>query len=39
MNPAKAFTILNHLQREVCPDAYEPEVVIAQRQKQELIDA
>lgn len=38
MDPAKAFNCLNDLQREVCPDAYEPEVVVAQRLKQEAID-
>jgi len=38
MDPAKAFNCLNDLQREVCPDAYEPEVVVAQRLKQEAIE-
>ena len=39
MNPAKAFNILNNLQREVCPEAYEPEVVLAQRVKQDQLEA
>ena len=38
MDPTKAFNCLNDLQREVCPDAYEPEVVVVQRLKQEAIE-
>jgi hypothetical protein len=29
MNPAKALTCLNILQKQDCPEAYEPEIVMA----------
>lgn len=34
-NPSKAFSFLNIIQKEGCPEAYEPEIVIQQRQKEE----
>ena len=35
MNPAKAISCLNDLQRENCPQAYETEVAMVQRIKNE----
>lgn len=37
MNPAKALDILNELQRKDCPEAYEPEIVMANRLKKEAM--
>lgn len=38
MDPAKAITCLNLIQRETCPEAYESEIVTAQRAKKEAIN-
>lgn len=35
LNPNKALNFLNVLQKEDCPEAYEPEIAIIQKQKQE----
>ncbi|TNV85071.1 hypothetical protein FGO68_gene930 [Halteria grandinella] len=37
MNPMKALDCLNELQRKTCPEAYEPEIVMANRLKEEGI--
>lgn len=36
MNPSKAFMFLNALQKEDCPEAYEPEIVIIQKKRNEI---
>lgn len=33
VNPMKAFSFLNIIQKEDCPEAYEPEIVIQTKQK------
>lgn len=35
VNPYKAFNCLNLIQKEDCPEAYEPEIVIAFKKKKE----
>ncbi len=35
VNANKALTFLNFIQKEECPDAYEPEIVILQKQKEQ----
>ena len=39
MNPAKAFNCLNAIQKEDCPEAYEPEIVIQYKKKEEKMKA
>jgi hypothetical protein len=36
VNPLKAFTFLNIIQKEDCPEAYEPEIVLLQKKRQQL---
>eukprot|EP00347_Sterkiella_histriomuscorum_P024274 403331697 len=35
VDPMKAFSILNMIQKEVCPEAYEPEIVLQHKQRME----
>ncbi len=35
MNPAKIFSCLNNIQKEDCPEAYEPEIAITYKRKEE----